>query len=161
MFNIGKIFNTVAQAVGNAAEQVSKVAGGFERVGTTLLAVLKTPMNQLVAPIAKLVGEKIGEMVGKLPFVGPFLGPIVGNLVKNAGSLVSKSTLGTLGFLVGLAPKVKHLTEIAQAVKAAADKIREPMPNSKPMPNKVSAENVQNIFAHRHAQILRNAQMAA
>jgi len=154
MFNIGKIFNTVAQAVGNAAEQVSKVAGSFVKISTKVLAALNTPMDKLVAPIAKLVGEKVGEMVGKLPFVGGFLGPIMEKLVKNSWSLVSKAPLGTLGFLAGLAPKVKHLTEIAKAVKAAADKIREPMPNE------VSG-NVQNIIAHRHAQILRNAQMAA
>jgi len=160
--NIGNMFKTVAQAIGNAAEQVSKIAGGIADFGGKALKFLNTPMNQLVAPIAKLVGKMVGDTVRKLPFVGNFLGPIMEKLVQNAGSLVSKSTLGTLGFLAEVAPKVEHLTEIAKAVKVAADKISEPMPNSKPMPkNKVSAANVQNIIAHRHAQMLRNAQMAA
>jgi hypothetical protein len=145
MGGIGKIVSKVTQTVGKVAETVSKVAGGIANIGGKALEFLKKPVGELVAPIAK----KIGEKVGNLPFVGKFLGPIAEGLVKKgASSLLGEGPLGGLGFLSKLAPKLEDLTKIAQSVKTAADKV------GAFSENPFGLQNFQNIIAQNHARFV-------
>ncbi|MCP3137247.1 hypothetical protein [Pyxidicoccus xibeiensis] len=145
MGGIGKIISKVTDTVGKVAQTVSKVAGGIANIAGKAMEFLKKPVSEVVAPIAKFVGEK----VGKLPFLGKFLGPIAENLLKQgATSLLGEGPLGGIGFLSKLAPKLEDITKIAEAVKKGADKVGA-FTN-----NPIGLENFQNIIAQNHARFV-------
>jgi phage-related protein len=133
---------SIASAVGNIASTVSKVAGGVANIAGKAMEFLNKPIGELIAPVAKFVGDKVGQ----LPFVGKFLGPIAENLIKDgAASFLGSGPLGGLGFLSKLAPNIQAIGDIATKVKGIADKVGA-FAN-----NPVGLGNFQNIMAHAHA----------
>ncbi|MFP2962851.1 hypothetical protein ACLEPN_35055 [Myxococcus sp. 1LA] len=136
---------SVTNVISKVASTVSKIAGGIANIGGKAMEFLQKPLSSLVDPIAKFVGEK----VGKLPLVGKFLGPTAENLVKQgASSFLGEGTLGSLGFLSKIAPKVQDITNIAQTVKGAADKV------GAFAENPLGLQNFQNIIAQNHARFV-------
>ena len=145
MGGIGKIVSKVTETVGKVAETVSKVAGGIAEIGGKAMEFLKKPVGELIAPVAKFIGDKVGS----LPFVGKFLGPIAENLVKQgATSLLGEGPLGGIGFLAKLAPKIEDLVKVAETVKKAADKVGG-FTN-----NPLGLQNFQNIMAQNQARFV-------
>ncbi|WP_141588518.1 MULTISPECIES: hypothetical protein [unclassified Myxococcus] len=142
---MGSALQAVTKTIGKVASTVSKIAGGIANIGGKAMEFLQKPLSSLVDPIAKFIGEK----VGKLPLVGKFLGPTAENLVKQgAASFLGEGTLGSLGFLSKIAPKVQDITNIAQAVKGAADKV------GAFAENPLGLQNFQNIIAQNHARFV-------
>jgi len=142
---MGSALQAVTKTIGKVASTVSKIAGGIANIGGKAMEFLQKPLSSLVDPIAKFIGEK----VGKLPLVGKFLGPTAENLVKQgAASFLGGNSLGSLGFLAKLAPKVQDITNIAQAVKGAADKV------GAFAENPLGLQNFQNIIAQNHARFV-------
>ncbi|AEI63794.1 hypothetical protein [Corallococcus macrosporus] len=142
---MGSALKGITKAISNVASTVSKIAGGIANIGGKAMEFLQKPLSSLVSPIASFIGDK----VGKLPFVGKFLGPIAENLVKQgASSFLGEGTLGSLGFMSKIAPKVQDITNIAQTVKGAADKV------GAFVDNPLGQQNFQNIIAQNHARFV-------
>ncbi len=142
---MGGPLKAITNTIGKVASTVSKIAGGIANIGGKAMEFLQKPLSSLVSPIAKLIGDK----VGKLPLVGKFLGPIAENLVKQgASSFLGEASLGSMGFLSKIAPKVQDITNIATSVKTAADKVGA-FAN-----NPLGLQNFQNIIAQNHARFV-------
>ncbi|WP_426755994.1 hypothetical protein [Myxococcus sp. Y35] len=142
---MGGPINAIKNTIGKVASTVSKIAGGIANIGGKAMEFLQKPLSSLVDPIAKFIGEK----VGKLPLVGKFLGPTAENLVKQgASAFLGEGTLGSLGFLSKIAPKVEDITNIATSVKTAADKV------GAFAENPLGLQNFQNIIAQNHARFV-------
>ena len=142
---MGGPLKAITKTISSVASTVSKIAGGIANIGGKAMEFLQKPLSSLVDPIAKFIGEK----VGKLPLVGKFLGPTAENLVKQgASSFLGEGTLGSLGFLSKIAPKVQDITNIAQTVKGAADKV------GAFAQNPLGLQNFQNIIAQNHARFV-------
>ncbi|ATB29630.1 hypothetical protein [Melittangium boletus] len=134
---IGKLLGKAAGAVGKIADVVGKVTDFIQK-----------PLSKLMEPIKKLVGN----VLDKLPFgIGNFIKPFADKFLDNALSFVAGGPLGGLGFLAKAMPTISKIGDLAQTVGGIANKVSD----------SISPEgniNLQNIFAHAHAQKLLTAE---
>ncbi|QSQ12044.1 hypothetical protein [Myxococcus landrumensis] len=134
------------EIVGKVAETVSKVAGGIANIGQQALNFLNKPASEAISPIT----NKISEQVKKIPFIGKFLAPVVEGLMKQgATALLGSGPIGGIGAMAQVTSKVSDLTNLAQGVRTAADKVGA-FAN-----NPLGQMNLQNIMAHQHAALIR------
>ncbi|HEY0096959.1 MAG TPA: hypothetical protein VGB96_21710 [Archangium sp.] len=108
---------------------------------------LQKPLDQIMAPVKKLVGGALD----KLPFgIGNFIKPFADKFLDNALSFVAGGPLGGLGLLTKAMPTIKKLGDLAETVGGIAKKVGDALPPQ-------GGINLQNIFAHAHAQKLLEA----
>jgi hypothetical protein len=134
---------SIGQAVGGIARTVSKVADVVGKVTN----FLQKPLDQIMAPVKKLVGGALD----KLPFgIGNFIKPFAEKFLDKALSFVAGGPLGGLGLLAKAMPTIKKLADLAETVGGIAKKVGDALPPQ-------GGVNLQNIFAHAHAQKLLEA----
>jgi hypothetical protein len=134
---------SIGQAVGGIARTVSKVADVVGKVTN----FLQKPLDQIMAPVKKLVGGALD----KLPFgIGNFIKPFAEKFLDKALSFVAGGPLGGLGLLTKAMPTIKKLADLAETVGGFAKKVGDALPPQ-------GGINLQNIFAHAHAQKLLEA----
>ncbi|HYO70378.1 MAG TPA: hypothetical protein VEU33_30295 [Archangium sp.] len=136
-------FKGIGKAIGGIARTVSKVADVVGKVTN----FLQKPLDQLMAPVKKLVGSALD----KLPFgIGNFVKPFVDKFLDKALSFVAGGPLGGLGVLAKAMPTIKKLADLAETVGGIAKKVSDALPPQ-------GGANLQNLFAHAHAQKLLEA----
>ena len=133
---IGKAIGGIARTVGKVADVVGKVTSFIQK-----------PLDQIMAPVKKLVGGALD----KLPFgIGNFVKPFADKFLDKALSFVAGGPLGGLGLLTKAMPTIKKLADLAETVGGIAKKVGDALPPQ-------GGINLQNIFAHAHAQKLLEA----
>jgi hypothetical protein len=133
---IGKAIGGIARTVGKVADVVGKVTN-----------FLQKPLDQIMAPVKNLVGGALD----KLPFgIGNFIKPFADKFLDKALSFVAGGPLGGLGLLTKAMPTIKKLADLAETVGGIAKKVGDALPPQ-------GGINLQNIFAHAHAQKLLEA----
>ncbi|MBM7112673.1 hypothetical protein [Archangium primigenium] len=134
----------ITKAIGKVAGVVGKVADVVGKVTN----FIQQPLSKLMEPIKKLAGG----LLDKLPFgIGNFIKPFADKFLDNALSFVAGGPLGGLGFLAKAMPTISKIGDLAQKVGGIAKQVS----------GGISPEgniNLQNIFAHAHAQKLVGAQ---
>lgn len=133
---IGKAIGGIARTVGKVADVVGKVTSFIQK-----------PLDMLMSPIKKVVGG----VLDKLPFgIGNFVKPFVNKFLDNALAFVAGGPLGGLGLLAKAMPTIGKIADLAQTVGGIAKKVGDALPPQ-------GGINLQNIFAHAHAQKLLEA----
>lgn len=133
----------IGKALGGVARTVSKVADVVGKVTN----FIQKPLDQIMAPVKKLVGGALD----KLPFgIGNFIKPFADKFLDKALSFVAGGPLGGLGLLSKAMPTIKKLADLAETVGGIAKKVGDALPPQ-------GGINLQNIFAHAHAQKLLEA----
>jgi len=133
---IGKAIGGIARTVGKVADVVGKVTSFIQK-----------PLDAIMAPVKKLVGGALD----KLPFgIGNFIKPFADKFLDKALSFVAGGPLGGLGLLSKAMPTIKKLADLAETVGGIAKKVGDALPPQ-------GGINLQNIFAHAHAQKLLEA----
>jgi hypothetical protein len=132
----------ITKAFSGIAKTVSKVAGGVANIAGKALNFIQSPMSAITSPLKKLAGG----LLDKMPFnIGKFAKPFVDKFIDGGASMLLGGPLAGLSQLTKFAPTIQSIADIAEKVKAGADKVGA-------LAEKPSLENAQNLFAYAQAQ---------
>lgn len=136
---VKSIVKGAAGALGNIGKSLGKVAD-----------FLQNPLKTFTEPLKKLAGG----FLDKLPFgLGNVFKPFVNKFLDNPLAFVGGGPLGGLGMLSQASGSVRQLADLATNVSGQLNKFADMLPGP-------ALGNVQNIFAHSHAQLLAQSLFA-